>query len=574
VHDARRPLPPPHLLRRLAGSAVATLALALALLSPALGQGALSRLAASSTPARPATTAARSAQTTPTTTSTPQPIDVPSFPTYAMVGSGGSVYTFGGAPNFGSATSAELTAPVVGIAADPLTGGYWVATANGAVFGFHAPVFGSLTGIQLNKPIVGIAADPVTGGYWLVAADGGVFGFNAPFFGSVPGVLGQESLHLAAPVVGIASTKNGQGYWIVAADGGVFSFGNAQFYGSLPQILGPGRLPNKPVVGIAVTPTGAGYYEVAADGGIFTFGDARFQGSVPGVLGQESLNLASPVVGLAVDPNTGGYWVASSDGGIFSFGAPFRGSDGAVSIPSPVVGVTEIGSHDPFAPGQAGYDVAWPECGDPLPPDPHPVNIVGVTDGMPFTANPCLSEEIAWASQGGSYALYTVLNSPLGAVSTTNPAVANGPEASCASTEATCESYDWGWNSAANALQVAEAAGASSPSWWLDVEVGPGLGPGDPWSLNTAANASVIQGAIAYFEGQGLTVGIYCTWLQWQEIAGDYTPVVPTWIAGAPVNDPTSYCTQPDRQFGGGPAWLVQVLAGETGGSYDQDYAC
>ena len=35
-----------------------------------------------------------------------------------------------------------------------------------------------------NAPVVAVAADQMTGGYWLAASDGGVFAFNAPFFGS------------------------------------------------------------------------------------------------------------------------------------------------------------------------------------------------------------------------------------------------------------------------------------------------------------------------------------------------------------------------------------------------------
>jgi hypothetical protein len=92
----------------------------------------------------------------------------------------------------------------------------------------------------LAAPIVGIAADPVTGGYWLVGADGGVFSFNARFFGST----GPIPLH--EPVVGMGATDDGGGYWIVAADGGVFSYGDAPFGGS----EGGTRL-NAPMVGIA-----------------------------------------------------------------------------------------------------------------------------------------------------------------------------------------------------------------------------------------------------------------------------------------------------------------------------------
>jgi hypothetical protein len=58
--------------------------------------------------------------------------------------------------------------------------------------------------VHLAAPIVGMAADPVTGGYWLVGADGGVFGFDAPFAGSLGGHA------LAAPVIGIATGAGGE----------------------------------------------------------------------------------------------------------------------------------------------------------------------------------------------------------------------------------------------------------------------------------------------------------------------------------------------------------------------------
>jgi len=51
--------------------------------------------------------------------------------------------------------------------------------------------------VKLNAPIVGMAVDPVTGGYWMVASDGGIFSFNAPFEGSMGGVP------LNAPIVGM-----------------------------------------------------------------------------------------------------------------------------------------------------------------------------------------------------------------------------------------------------------------------------------------------------------------------------------------------------------------------------------
>ena len=124
-------------------------------------------------------------------------------------------------------------------------------------------------GTRLNRPIVGMAATPDGGGYWLVASDGGIFSFgDARFHGSTggqnstsrwsawpppptaaatgwwpptaasspsgtPGSTGRwAATPLNQPVVGMASTPDGQGYWLVASDGGIFAFGDAGFYGS------------------------------------------------------------------------------------------------------------------------------------------------------------------------------------------------------------------------------------------------------------------------------------------------------------------------------------------------------
>lgn len=102
--------------------------------------------------------------------------------------------------------------------------GWWPRTAECSPKG-DAHFYGSMGGRPLNQPIVGMAVDQATGGYWLVAADGGIFSFDAPFYGSTGGLV------LNQPIVGMAAAPDGSGYRLGARDGGVFSF-NIPYAGS------------------------------------------------------------------------------------------------------------------------------------------------------------------------------------------------------------------------------------------------------------------------------------------------------------------------------------------------------
>ena len=101
--------------------------------------------------------------------------------------------------------------------------------------------------VHLTRPVVGMAADRATGGYWLVAADGGVFTFDAPFEGSA-GALGSPR-----PWSAWHPPRMTGGYWLVAADGGVFAYGDARFAGSMGAV----HL-TRPVVGMAADPATGG----------------------------------------------------------------------------------------------------------------------------------------------------------------------------------------------------------------------------------------------------------------------------------------------------------------------------
>ncbi|HSZ36916.1 MAG TPA: Ig-like domain-containing protein [Acidimicrobiales bacterium] len=166
----------------------------------------------------------------------------PSTDGYYLIGSDGSVWNFnapqlGDLPFFGFHVS-----DIVGAALTPSDNGMYLVGADGKVYVLvgDGHFQGDASGIRLNAPIVAMAVDPVTGGYWLLGRDGGVFSYGAPFYGST------GALKLNQPVITMAATGDGGGYWFTALDGGVFSYGDAQFWGSTGAI----RL-NQPVLGMS-----------------------------------------------------------------------------------------------------------------------------------------------------------------------------------------------------------------------------------------------------------------------------------------------------------------------------------
>ncbi len=238
----------------------------------------------------------------------------------------GGVFNYGTAPFAGSMGGQHLNAPIVGIAATPDGGGYWLVGSDGGVFAYgDAHFYGSAGSTPLNAHIVGIAPTRDGQGYWLVGADGGVFAYgDAGFHGSM------GSMHLNAPVVGMAATDHG-GYWLVGSDGGVYSFGGAGFYGS----AGDEHL-NAPVTGMAATADGQGYWLSAADGGVFTYGDAGYFGSVPG----QGITGQPPIVGISGTPTGSGYWLAGANGAVYAYGdATFLGGPNAAGLAAPVTAI-------------------------------------------------------------------------------------------------------------------------------------------------------------------------------------------------------------------------------------------
>ena len=211
-------------------------------------------------------------------------------------------------------------------------------------------------------------------------------------------------------------------------------------------------------------------------------------------------------------------------------------------------------------PTATGFDISWPQCGGPYPAQPLAFGIVGVTGGKPFTKNRCLADQWRWADSG-QFPAEVYIN--LDYWKKTSYLHFFGPAGLCRASDRLCQGYNYGWQSAKDAVAYGRSQGVDTLRWWLDVETM------NYWSKDTSANARIIQGAIDYLQSERLEVGIYSTPYQWGVIAGKYAPGLPVWTAGATsLEGATARCNS-QYAFGGGQVELVQWVE-----QYDMNYAC
>lgn len=225
-----------------------------------------------------------------------------------------------------------------------------------------------------------------------------------------------------------------------------------------------------------------------------------------------------------------------------------------------------------------GYDVSYPQCGAKLPTG-GATAIVGVTNGLPWSSNPCLASEYAWATGKPQPAqFYMNTANPETASTHWSARAGTGPRKCTSLTNAgdTGCAYNYGWNSAVDAVQRAAAATtqatAQAHPWWLDVETG------NSWNGTAAANTADLQGSVDYLRAQGIpTIGVYSTTYQWGQITGGAKlpasatrPAPANWVAGASsARTAASWC-QPSYAFSGGRVAMVQYPSG----SFDGDVIC
>jgi len=236
--------------------------------------------------------------------------------------------------------------------------------------------------------------------------------------------------------------------------------------------------------------------------------------------------------------------------------------------------------------GSTGYDISYPQCGG-SPPTDVGFGVVGVNDGHPFSANPCLARELGWASRlvNGAPSFYMNTANPGPAFTSNWPTGQSSPQICLGANSVPC-SYDYGWNAArsslGNAIAAESANGALAPGqaavaahWWLDVETGnqwETLEPGyDPSATSDLNDQAMLQGSIAFLSSVGVAfVGIYSTDLQWGKITGGTDSTFQTsqvWVPGSgDLANAQAACLGPS--FTGGRVAMTQYPSNRLDGDY------
>jgi hypothetical protein len=242
-----------------------------------------------------------------------------------------------------------------------------------------------------------------------------------------------------------------------------------------------------------------------------------------------------------------------------------------------------------------GIDISYPQCGKRVPSD-QAFGIVGVNGGNAATTNPCLKEQLLWASKSSG----AVISQPKLQlyVNTANPgqvkeqmtskwpdantAPVTNPYEQCSGANDQACSWQYGWDRADYAasyfVSQANAAGLNSSvnayKWWPDVETM------NTWQVNApyahANNVAALEGWVAYFTYKQAKVGLYSTAVQWAEIVGSaVAPSSPlngleNWRPGGANLATAKQACAADPLTTGGTVVLTQYISKNL----DYNYAC
>jgi len=190
-----------------------------------------------------------------------------------------------------------------------------------------------------------------------------------------------------------------------------------------------------------------------------------------------------------------------------------------------------------------------------MPPATAGFVVIGLTRGLPFTENPCLASQAAWAHDHGVPAqAYTMAAYP-----TSSQLQSNGSAGPWSSSTLAGRLANVGYAEARYATASLTRAGFDPPVVWVDVEPR----PAQPWPAGSdaarARNRSVVTGLLRGLQDAGFAYGLYSYANGWAEIVGAWRlPGVPVWATAGRRTSADALKMCPGPSFSGGPVHLAQ----------------
>jgi FG-GAP-like repeat len=221
-----------------------------------------------------------------------------------------------------------------------------------------------------------------------------------------------------------------------------------------------------------------------------------------------------------------------------------------------------------------GNDISWPQCptaqggfGLPLPATSTGFVVLGLTDGRPFTRNPCFSDQLAWAQAHSIPAsAYTMSGYP-----TADQLTRYADEGPWSTRTLAGQLSNVGYAEAVDIRAELVAESWTAQHVWVDVEP---LSK-QPWSTSTTAqraNRFVLEGLQRGLHDGGLSYGIYSNRTGWATITATWRlPAVPAWATAGPQTSSSpalALCAVPG--VSAGRVYLAQWWDS----TYDHDLTC
>ena len=186
----------------------------------------------------------------------------------------------------------------------PSGDGLWALDLLGRVFTYGgAPKFGTPPE-PVRELYVALVAAPSGNGLYALTADGSV-----RTFGDARAFDDRAGGGRRIPFVDLAITPSGDGLWALDLLGRVFSYGGAPKFAMPPEPI------RERYVALVAAPSGNGLYALTADGSVRTHGDVpAFDDR--GAAGRQLV----PFVDLAITASGDGLWALDLFGRVFSYG--------------------------------------------------------------------------------------------------------------------------------------------------------------------------------------------------------------------------------------------------------------